>query len=181
MLRPPDHLSSERLLVRRLRPQDAEAIFQRYAQDAEVTRYLSWRPHRRIEETHAFIADAMERAASGRNQSYALTRTDAGLIGSIAFHRKSDSPSTLSVGYVLARAWWGQGYVSEALAKLVSWALVQPAIHRAEAHCHHLNGASARVMEKAGMQREALLRRYTVFPNVSDVPQDAILCAAVRR
>ncbi len=181
MLRYPDHLASERLFLRRLRPDDAEAIFQGYAQDPEVVRYLSWRPHRRIEDTRAFLAWAGEQAAAGLNQSYGILRGDEGLIGSIAFHRKHDSATTLTLGYVLARRHWGQGYVSEALARLVAWALVQPEIHRADAHCHHMNLASARVMEKAGMAREGLLRRYAVYPNVSPQPQDSILCAAVRR
>jgi RimJ/RimL family protein N-acetyltransferase len=42
------------------------------------------------------------------------------------------------------------------------------------------NIASARVMEKAGMAREGLLRRYVVHPNISAEPRDAYLYAVVR-
>ena len=54
------------------------------------------------------------------------------------------------------------------------------AIFRAEATCDVENGASACVMEKTGMTREGVLRRYTLHPNLSDEPRDSFLCARVR-
>src|SRR5258707_1279376 len=62
------------------------------------------------------------------------------------------------IAYVLARSYWGQGLMTEALAWLVDWALKQPAIRRAWAMCDVDNPNSARVMEKAGMQREGIRR-----------------------
>lgn len=81
---------------------------------------------------------------------------------------------------MLARRSWGQGCASEVLAELVVHALAHPAIFRAEAFCDMRNVASARVMEKAGMAREAVLRRYFVHPNISPEPSDCFLYAHVR-
>lgn len=83
-------------------------------------------------------------------------------------------------GYVLARPQWGQGLMAEALRFGVDWALSQPEVFRAYSFCDVENPASARVMEKAGMAREGILRRYHTCPNLSPEPRDCILCARVR-
>ena len=54
-MNPPDRFETERLLLRLPRRDDAPAMFAAYAQDAEVTRYLTWRPHKSIEETYAIL------------------------------------------------------------------------------------------------------------------------------
>ena len=71
------------------------------------------------------------------------------------------------LGYVIARPHWGQGFVSEAARVVVDWALVQQHIYRVWAVCDIDNAASARVLEKIGMQREGLLRRWIIHPNMS--------------
>ena len=70
--------------------------------------------------------------------------------------------------------------MSEALSSLVDWALAQPHIWRASAYCDADNSASARVMQKAGMEFEGVLRRYEVFPNVSSEPRDCLMYAKAR-
>jgi [ribosomal protein S5]-alanine N-acetyltransferase len=70
--------------------------------------------------------------------------------------------------------------MTEALTEVVSWALQQPSIFRIGAVCDVENIASARVMEKAGLLREGLLRRWLVHPNVGDDPRDCWSYARVR-
>ena len=83
-------------------------------------------------------------------------------------------------GYVLAKKFWGHGMTAEALAFLVDWSLRQPEIHRAWAFCDVENAASARVMEKAGMVREGVLRRWLVSPTLGPEPRDCVVCAKVK-
>lgn len=56
----------------------------------------------------------------------------------------------VELGYVLARAFWGNGYMPEAAEAIVTWALNQPEIYRVWAVCNTENTASARVLEKVG-------------------------------
>jgi ribosomal-protein-alanine N-acetyltransferase len=63
----------------------------------------------------------------------------------------------------------------EVVRVIVDWALSQQSIYRICAFCDMENTASARVMEKVGMQREGLLRRYIIHPNISDEPRDCYL------
>jgi RimJ/RimL family protein N-acetyltransferase len=73
---------------------------------------------------------------------------------------------------VLAAAHWRRGLMTEALTEVIGWAMRQPAIWRIGAVCNVDNRASARVMEKAGMQCEGILRRWLLHPNISAEPRD---------
>jgi ribosomal-protein-alanine N-acetyltransferase len=70
--------------------------------------------------------------------------------------------------------------MTEVLAEVVTWALKQPSVFRISAVCDVENIGSARVMEKAGLVREGLLRRWLMHPNVSDEPRDCFSYARVR-
>jgi [ribosomal protein S5]-alanine N-acetyltransferase len=159
---------------------DAEAIFRAYGQDPEVTRYLIWRPHRSVADVEAFLKDCIEAWSGGTRFPWAITlQCDDDAIGMI--DARLDAPHRVSVGYVLTRAEWGKGYVTEALQAVIEafWAS-SPGVYRIWAVCDVDNPASARVMEKAGMQREGRLARYLVHPNVSDEPRDAFVYAITR-
>ena len=70
--------------------------------------------------------------------------------------------------------------MTEVLTEVVSWAMRQPSIFRIGALCDVENIGSARVMEKAGLVREGILRRWLMHPNVSDEPRDCLSYARVR-
>ncbi len=166
-----------RLLLRPIALPDAGPIFGGYTQDPEVSRYVTWRPHTSITQTDDYVRACLS-ATSFR--TYVLARrTDAAIIG--AFDLRQVTPTRLGYGYVLARASWGQGIMTEALAEIVTWALRQPPIWRIGDVCDVENIGSARVMEKAGLQREGLLRRWAMHPNLGDTPRDCFSYAKVRR
>jgi Acetyltransferase (GNAT) domain len=70
--------------------------------------------------------------------------------------------------------------MTEVLAEVVNWALRQPSAFRIGAVCDVENIGSARVMEKAGLVREGLLRRWLIHPNVGNEPRDCFSYARVR-
>jgi RimJ/RimL family protein N-acetyltransferase len=177
-MRAPETIASERLLLRKPRLDDARAIFESYAQDPEVTRYLVWKPHKNIQETVHFLSVCEQLWESGKDYAYAVTlKNDGSLIGMFSLHAMN---LKLEVGYALARPYWGKGYMTEILRTVIDWALTQADIYRLQAFCDVDNIASARMMEKAGMAREGLLRRYVLHPNLSDEPRDAYLYAVVK-
>lgn len=174
----PDRLETARLTLRPLARGDALAIFVGYAQDPEVVRYLIWRPHRRLAETEAYIAGCLAEPAT-RSRTYALIgREDGRLIGAFAMRRPE--PHRLDCGYVLGHPFWGRGLMTEALAETVRWAIAEAEIWRIGAVCDIDNIASARVMEKAGLAREGLLRRWLVHPNLGPEPRDCYSYALTR-
>jgi len=172
----PDRLQTARLLLRPIEFDDAAAIFSNYAQDPEVCRFVLWRPHADVSETRAYIAGCLMATTS---RTYVLTRRDTNaLVG--ALDLRDTGPGHIGFGYVLARPVWRQGLMTEALTACADWALSQPGIWRFGDVCDAENVASARVMEKAGLQREGLLRRWGMHPNISDEPRDCFVYAKVR-
>jgi ribosomal-protein-alanine N-acetyltransferase len=158
-----ERIETRRLVLRRPRPADAEAIFARYASDAEVTRLLSWPTHRTVADTRAFLefSDAeWQRWPAG---PYLIESHDGRLLGStgLAF----ETPLRASTGYVLARDAWGAGYATEALAALAG-GVPDLGVQRLYALCHAGHAASQRVLEKCGFAREAVLRFHSEFPNL---------------
>jgi RimJ/RimL family protein N-acetyltransferase len=177
-VRLPERIETSRLALRPPRLADAETIFRRYAQDAEVARFLLWTPRRAVGETEAFLRDCIGWWAAGSRFVWVIeTRVDPRLLGTIDVRPVGHAAE---VGYALARDEWGKGYMTEALAAVVEVTLARPEIYRVWAACDVENGASARVMEKAGMAFEGRLRRFAVHPNLGDEPRD-VLCYAKTR
>ena len=177
---PPEHFATARLIARRPRLEDAAAIFAAYAGDPEATRHLSFRTHRDVAGVATFLRDsalpAWRDARGHRPWMLCLRGTDVP-IGSIGL---SLDDGKAMFGYVLGRPHWGRGLMTEALRWLVDWSLAQPEIFRAWAFCDAENPASARVMEKAGMTREGVWRRWHRAPNLGAELRDCIVCAKVR-
>jgi ribosomal-protein-alanine N-acetyltransferase len=174
----PDRFLTTRLVLRPIVAADAAAIFARYAQDEVVTRFLTWRPHRSRAATDAYVAHCLVTPPDVA-RTYVLTdRQDDAVRG--AFDLRRQAAHRLEFGYVLARACWGQGLMTEVLTEVAGWALAQPSVFRIGAVCDVENVASARVMEKAGLVREGVLRRWLVHPNIGDEPRDCFVYAGVR-
>lgn len=175
---PPRQWSTDRLHMRPPVVEDAEALFDAYAQDHEVTKYLIWRPHDCVDTTRVFLRQCAEQWQWGQSVPWIiLSRLDDQPMGMIDMEIHG---FRAEIGYVLARRFWGHGYMTEAVRTLADWALAQPEIYRVWATCDVENLASAHVLEKAGMQREGLLRRWILHPNISDEPRDSWCYAKVR-
>jgi RimJ/RimL family protein N-acetyltransferase len=177
-MRPPERIETERLVLRVPALTDALILYETYTHDPEVTQYVMWRPHTSVDQTLEFLKGCIA-AWGGENRfPYIISIKEAGNpIGMVDFHITG---STVGIGYVIGRAYWGRGYVTEAVRVIVEWALNQQSIYRVCASCDVENTASACVMEKVGMQREGVLRRYMIHPNISGEPRDCYLYAIVR-
>jgi [ribosomal protein S5]-alanine N-acetyltransferase len=176
---PPEVFATARLSARKPRVDDAPAIFASYANDPEVTRYLSWPAYQRVEPLKTFLSEAIshwEKCESPFTWVLCLKGSDRP-IGSIGVTLERGKAM---FGYVLAKKFWGRGLVAEALTFLVEWSLTQPEIGRAWAYCDVENPASVRVMEKAGMVREGLLHRWHACPTLGPELRDCFVCAKVK-
>jgi RimJ/RimL family protein N-acetyltransferase len=174
----PDNFETDRLLMRPVTVVDADAIFDTYAQDEEVVRYLIWRPHRSRTETQAYVERCISTPAEVERTYMLVGRADNVVRG--AFALRGPAPHRLDCGYVLARRWWRQGLMTEVLNEITAWALRQPSVFRVGAVCNVENIGSARVLEKSRFVREGLLRRWLVHPNISNEPRDCYSYACVR-
>ena len=174
----PEQIETERLVLRKPRLEDAQVIFEGWAQDPEVTRYLTWRPHERIEQTQEFVQGCI-RAWDGETRfPYMITLKENGQVIGIIDPRL-EGPK-MGIGYGAAPAHWGKGYVPEATRAMIDWAFQQPSMYRVYATTDVENVASRRVLEKVGMQCEGILRKYIMHPNISDIPRDSYIYAVTK-
>lgn len=169
-------IETPRLRLRAPTLGDAPAIFTGYAQDPAVTRYVSWRTHTSADDARAFLRHCAEADAAGSEVTWVIELGGA-LAGMIGLRL---GPHRAELGYVLARPHWGRGLATEAARAVTDWALARPGCFRVWAVCDVDNRASARVLEKAGMEREGRLRRWIVAPNIGDEPRDVWCYARVR-
>jgi len=178
MLTPERTWETPRLLARPPVVADAQVIFDRYASDPEVAKYMTWKPHRSVDETKEFLEWCQRAWHVGSAFPWSLwlkhSQAFAGLVEMrIGAHG-------VDVGYALSRRCWHQGLMTEALSSVVHRALAQPGIFRVWATCDVDNVASARVLERVGMQREGVLRQWLVHPNLGETPRDALCYSIVK-
>ena len=112
---------------------DAEDIFNLYAQDKQVTRFLTWKPHESIDETKEFLTNCMSAWKEGTAFPWVLIEKETNrLVGMIEMEFEEHRAK---LGYVLARAFWGAGYGTESAHLVIDWAIAQPKIFRVWAVC----------------------------------------------
>jgi ribosomal-protein-alanine N-acetyltransferase len=171
-------LYTDRLILRRPESIDALAVFENFASDNEVVKYMSWAKHTKITDAETFIRFSKTQWEKQISGTYLITIRDTGrVIGStgISFETKFRA----STGYVLSRDSWGFGYATEALTAIVKGASAY-SIHRLFAYCHSEHSKSAHVLEKCGFELEGTMRRYIEFPNLTPgVASDVLLYARV--
>ncbi len=166
----PERFETKRLVIQRPARADAQAIFDRYAADPDVTQYLAWPRHLSVEDAHVFLGFSDgEWRRWGCGPYLVFSRADGSLLGStgLAF----ETPDVVQTGYVFARDAWGRGYATESLRAMVDVASALR-LRRLYAICHVDHRASWHVMEKCGFTREGVLSRHTIFPNLSNEPAD---------
>jgi ribosomal-protein-alanine N-acetyltransferase len=153
-------LKTERLILRKLRRNDAEDMFE-YAQDAEIAFMGLWQPFRTLEDSIADIEQVLEGYARGDLMTWAIEHKDEQkMIGRCNLYNYSPEDARADIGYAMNRAYWGQGYATEAVERLITFGFEALALNRIGAICLPQNHASLRVLKKVGMIHEGKRREY---------------------
>lgn len=152
-------LETDRLILRKMTPDDAEAVFA-YASDSEVSRYVLWETHRSIEDSRAFLDLTTSKYESGGEPDWGIVyKGDHHFVGTCGIVSWEPYHARAELGYALSRDYWGRGLMAEAVRAIISFGFKKMNLNRIEARCIAENVASARVMEKAGMLYEGTLRQ----------------------
>jgi len=153
------NLTTDRLLLRELLETDLAAV-REYAVDPDVARYMTWDVGPE-EVTRSFIDNAIRDSREQPRRKYDLAvvlKDENRLIGACGLYLSEANLRAGEIGYALHRGFWRQGYATELARELVRFSFEDLKLHRVLAWCHRENPASARVLEKAGMQREGFMR-----------------------
>lgn len=148
-------LKTERLVLRPVRMTDAEALLPAFC-DGETMHYWAHGPISTIAEMHSILARNLP-PQNRPEGSFAITHDGARAIGCVNFYNERDAISGL--GYILDKAWWGQGYAAEAVGAAVDHGFGRLNLHRIWLEIDPRNRASMRVAEKCGFMREGIARK----------------------
>ena len=152
-------IETQRLILRRFRLEDAEDMYHNWASDPEVTRYLTWPVHASVEVTRSLLADWVARYEDGGTFNWVMEDKETGkAIGNISVVKLNERTEAADMGYCMSRAYWGRGLMPEALTAVINYLFDVVGLNRIAA-CHDVNNPkSGRVMDKAGMRQEGILR-----------------------
>ena len=153
-------IETERLLLKRFLISDANEIFREYSSYENVTRYLTWEPHRSISETKTFLMKRLVDYERPENYVWAIGLKDRErLIGSISADIINERARIADIGYCLGERFWNFGYAAEALRAVADYMFYDVNVNRIEAYHSVNNPASGRVMQKIGMIKEGSSRQ----------------------
>lgn len=145
-------LETERLILRELKEEDAETVFNNWTNDDDVSRYVRWSTHKNVEETKEYLRDTEKRCKEEENYfSWGIVlKEENELIGAISAF-PSDEGRT-EIGYNIAKKHWRNGYTTEALKKVLEYLTNEVGIHKYICSHATLNPASGAVMKKGGFK-----------------------------
>lgn len=152
-------IETDRLILRRFVLEDADDMYKNWASDPEVTRFLTWPTHTSVDVTKFVLNDWIANYDDGGFFNWAMEYKETGrVIGNISVVRLNENTKAADIGYCMSRAYWGQGLMPEALKAVMDYLFDVVEVNRIAA-CHDINNPkSGRVMEKAGMKQEGILR-----------------------
>lgn len=153
-------IETERLVLRRFTREDTSCIFENWANDADVCRYMRWTPHKDKEETGSILKSWLDSYKRESFYQWAITlKPKTEPIGAIALFVVNESDLCGDVGYCIGKKYWGQGIMTEALKAVLNFAFTSVGFNRIEAYHSVKNPASGRVMQKAGMTFEGMAKQ----------------------
>ena len=174
-------IETKRLILRRFTPEDAGPLYENWATDQDVVKFLRIKPHTCLEDTREFVESIVAKYEAPDTYRWIIVLREIGEpIGFLGLTTLSESDMTGSFGYSIGKAYWNNGYTTEALTAVLRFGLVDAGYNRLEAYHSISNMPSGRVMLKAGMTCEGRARqKYRSNAGFEDCDMYGILRADI--
>ena len=151
-------INTGRLILRRFSVDDAQAMYDNWASDPEVTKYLTWPAHSSPEVSRMVLESWVSGYERDDFYQWAI-EFEGEPIGSISVVSKNDQAELVHIGYCIGRKWWHQGIMSEVLSAVIRFFFEEVGVNRIETRHDPNNPHSGGVMRKCGMRFEGSLRQ----------------------
>lgn len=142
-------MQTERLIFRNVILNDLEDIYE-FCSDKEVSKYVSWEPHKNLLETEEVINNLF----LPNKYVFSIVEKKSKKCIGIFELRPEIKNNAVKFGYVLNRDFWNKGYMSETLKFMIEYAFNILKVNRVYSMHIKENIASGRVMEKCGLKKE---------------------------
>ncbi len=147
-------LETDRLLLRPFQKEDAKEVFACWESDPDVARYMFWTSHNDIEKTKEWIAFEIGQIEKADWYRFAIVlKSTQELIGTGLIYYEEEV-NGWEIGYNLGKKYWGCGYTTEAMQRILQFAKAELNITEIIGRYAKENPASGNVMKKLGFQYE---------------------------
>jgi aspartyl-tRNA(Asn)/glutamyl-tRNA(Gln) amidotransferase subunit C len=152
-------IATERLTLRRFEIEDAENMFYNWANDPEVTKYLTWPAHESVDTTETILKEWISKYDEKDFYQWAIELNDLEQpIGTISAIKTDERVESVEIGYCIGKSFWNNGYMTEALTAIIRFFINEVGAGRVWARHDTENQNSGKVMAAAGMDYEGTLR-----------------------
>ena len=153
-------IETERLLLRPFVVEDADASYRNWTHDERVCKYLTWPPHKDVEETRQVLSEWEAAYSDPSFYQWAIVLKELGEpIGSISVVRNIDKIKAAHIGYCIGYDWWHQGIMTEAFQGVIDFLFGEVGINRIETQHDTNNPRSGSVMRSCGLSFEGTHRQ----------------------
>lgn len=142
-------LETERLILRPMKIEDAQEVFDNWASDPDVAKYMVWSTHKNVSVTKAWMEELQEELDSDSYEWGFERKDDGKLIGSGGVYYK-DEKDAWTLGYNIMKDCWHQGYTTEAARAIIEFGIEVLGAKKFIAYHAKDNPNSGKVMEKVG-------------------------------
>jgi len=151
-------IETDRLVLKRHVLDDAEIMFKNWVTEKDVTKFLSWQPHKNVDETKQLLIDWIESYDKQDFYFWTIELKDSHeLVGDISVVSLDEATESVELGYGIGSRWWGKGITAEAGRALVKFFFEEVKVKRVYAKHAAGNPNSGSVMQKMGMKKEGIL------------------------
>lgn len=151
-------METKQLILRKIEPEDAKDLFE-FLSDVSVNQYMIHNPFENIVQVQRLINGMQQSFESKQKIRWGIAKKDAKkIIGYCDYHTFDESNLIGEISFCLARGYWGQGIMNEAIRTIVRFGFEKLQLNRVEAKTMSQNTGSFKVLEKAGFQKEGLIR-----------------------
>ena len=152
-------LETPRLILRRAEKGDAHAMFQNWASDKAVTKFLTWPAYEQVQTAHEILDDWVKMYDDPEFYQWMIVPKELGQpIGSISVVNHRNDIAEAEVGYCIGKRWWRKGIMTESLSAVMDFLFDEVGLNRIEAKHDVRNPHSGAVMKKCGMVFEGITR-----------------------
>ncbi len=153
-------LETKRLILRRFKEEDADAMFRNWASDPIVSKFLTWPAHASAEVSASIIKSWIENYVTPSWYQWGIEYKELGeVIGGISCVRVDEGIEKVEIGYCIGKEWWHKGIMTEAFTRVLEFLFTEIGVNRVEAKHDINNPNSGAVMKKCGLQYEGTYRQ----------------------
>lgn len=153
-------IESARLLMRKLRIDDATDMFE-WAKDVNVTQFLSWEPHKTVDDSRRYIQKLIEGYARQEFAGWGVEyKPEKKLVGAFRAYNFVPQHQRAEISAAVNRRYQSRGVMTEVIDLFFNFAFQELPINRIEGIILTENTASQRMVAKLGMTYEGDLKQY---------------------